>query len=93
MSIIYTVACLLGNNVKPYFFCLLSTKMIVSVDAKNSATIIDTQIPSTPINKGRMNTAATWNTNVLQIDIKADIKPLLSEVNNADPNTENPAMK
>ena len=65
----------------------------VRMVAKNSATTIDNHMPSTPINRGKMNTAATWNTSVLQIDIKADNNPLLSAVKKPDPNIENPEMK
>ena len=67
--------------------------MNVNTVAKNSATTIDTHIPSTPINKGRMKTAATWKIKVRHKEISADNNPLFKEVKKPEPNIENPAIK
>ena len=68
-------------------------KINVITVAKNSATTIDSQIPSTPIMRGKIKTAATWKTNVRHTESNADINPLFSDVNTAEPNIENPAIK
>ena len=68
-------------------------KTNVKTVAKNSATTIDSQIPSTPINNGRTNTATTWNIKVRHNEIKADNNPLFNDVKKPEPNIDNPAIK
>ena len=70
---------------------MIKTK--VKTVAKNSATTIESQIPSTPITNGKRNTAATWKIKVRHTEINADISPLFNAVNKPEPNIENPAIK
>ena len=64
-------------------------RIVIAID-RNSATTIDTQMPSVPINNGRRKTNPSWNTNVLKNEINAEINPLFNPVKNDDPNIENP---
>ena len=51
---------------------------------------MDSQMPSTSQNSGKISTAADWNTNVLKNDIEAETSPLFSAVKNAEAKMANP---
>ena len=77
----------------PYLFPFTLINMKVTIMDKNSPRTILVQIPSTSINRGKTKTRTIWNPKVLKKDIEADKKPLLSAVNRALPNIENPAKR
>lgn len=53
----------------------------------------ESQIPSTSSNKGNVKTNKIWKISVLQNEIIALMRPLLSEVKNEEPKIANPAKK
>ena len=55
--------------------------------------MMETQIPSTPMIKGRIKTNEIWNTSVRQKEMIAEIIPLLSAVKKEEPNIENPTKR
>ncbi len=63
-----------------YRFFKARRNTLLTRTAKNSARTMDTQIPSLPINNGRIKTAATWNTSVRRNDMIADTGPLFRAV-------------
>ena len=65
---------------------------VINAD-RNSATIIDAQMPSFPIISGKTKTNTIWNNNVLNTEIIADNMPLFNAVKNAEPNIEKPVNK
>lgn len=54
---------------------------------------MESQIPSTPQKRGRIKTAAIWNTRVLKNAIDADISPLFKAVKKDEPKIANPENK
>ena len=92
-SLIYYFISFMGSNLYPYFLSKRTINITVIKAERNSATIIETHIPSTPMISGRMNTAAIWNTSVRQIAIIAEMIPLFKAVKNDDPNIEKPVNK
>ena len=57
------------------------------IEAQTSATVIESQIPSTPKSSGRISTESDWQIMVRKKDIAADTPPLLSAVKKDDAKT------
>ena len=53
--------------------------------AANSATTMESQIPSISRKTGEIKTAATWNSNVRKKEINADVNPSFNAVKNDEP--------
>jgi len=65
----------------------------VTITAKNSATTVENQIPSSFHISGIIITAAVWNKRVLRKDISAEIGPSFRAVKKAEPKMAMPAKK
>ena len=55
-------------------------KITPSTTAMNSATTMETQMPSIPHSSGRRMTAALWNTSVRRKEMMAEVTPSFSAV-------------
>lgn len=66
---------------------------MVTANAMTSAATMESQIPSTCQNNGKINTAAAWNTMVLIKEMAADIRPLFNAVKNEELKMTNPENK
>lgn len=63
------------------------------IEAQTSATVIESQIPSTPKSSGRISTESDWQIMVRRKDIAADTPPLLSAVKKDDAKILYPASR
>ena len=61
------------------------------MQASSSATMMESQMPSSCHNNGNNNTATTWYNAVREKEMIAETKPLLSAVKNADAKIDTPA--
>lgn len=68
-------------------------KNAVTMVASTSATTTAYQIPSSPQIKGRVRTAAHWNTMVRKRAISAEVSPSPSAVNREEPKMAKPDTK
>ena len=61
-------------------------KYVLTIRARSSAKVIDSQTPSSLRMIGRMERATSWKTRVLKNDMIADTMPLLRAVKKDDAN-------
>lgn len=61
--------------------------------AASSATIMDIHMPSIPHSRGRIRTAAAWNSSVLKNEINADVSPSFNDVKKDEPKIAVPANR